>query len=66
VAPTTHIICDPAGPLQVLILRHAGEEDVELTVVGAAPLRWQYDGRIWVRDDRSSHLAGDPLNYRLN
>lgn len=65
-ALTTHIIRDPAGPLQVLLLRHAGEEHVELTVVGAAPLRLQYDGRIWVRNDRSSHLAGDPFNYRLN
>ncbi|MBF4577579.1 hypothetical protein [Frondihabitans sp. VKM Ac-2883] len=65
-APTTHIIRDPAGALQVLLLHHAGEEDVELTVVGAAPLRLQYDGCMWVRNDRSSHLAEDPFNYRLN
>lgn len=65
-APTTHTIRDPAGPLQVLLLRHAGEEDVELTVVGAAPLRLQYDGRIWVRNDRGSYLAGDPFPFGLS
>lgn len=63
--PTTHVIRDPAGPLQVLLLHQAGEETIELTVVGPAPLRLQFDGRIWVRDDRSSHLPGDPFGYRL-
>jgi hypothetical protein len=33
-APATHTIRDPAGPLQVLLPHHAEEEDPELTVMG--------------------------------